>query len=65
MLLDLGGKVIEANLAAERLLGQPLAHVVAQPGERWRRPGPSCSAASSGAAARRSRRSPSTGASTR
>src|SRR6266545_4351747 len=34
MVLDLGGKVIEANLAAERLLGQPLARVVAQPAER-------------------------------
>ena len=34
VVLDLGGKVIEANLAAERLLGQPLARVVAQPGER-------------------------------
>src|SRR5574341_546717 len=34
VVLDLGGKVIEANLAAERLLGQPLASVVAQPVER-------------------------------
>jgi PAS domain S-box-containing protein len=34
VVLDLGGKVIDANLAAERLLGQPLARVVAQPAER-------------------------------
>jgi PAS domain S-box-containing protein len=40
LVLDLGGKVIDANLAAEHLLGQPLARVVAQPAERvapaWR-----------------------------
>jgi PAS domain S-box-containing protein len=34
VVLDLGGKVIEANLAAERLLGQPLARTVAQPAQR-------------------------------
>jgi len=34
VVLDLGGKVIEANLAAERLLGQPLARIVAQPAEQ-------------------------------
>jgi PAS domain S-box-containing protein len=34
VVLDLGGKVIDANLAAERVLGQPLARVVAQPAER-------------------------------
>src|SRR4029453_10607492 len=32
--LDLGGKVADANLAAERLLGQPLAGLLAQPAER-------------------------------
>ena len=31
VVLDLGGKVVDANLAAERLLGQPLADIVAQP----------------------------------
>src|SRR6266700_7647762 len=34
VVLDLGGKVIEANLAAERLLGQPVARTVAQPAQR-------------------------------
>src|SRR5215218_1254815 len=34
VVLDLGGKVVDANLAAERLLGQPLAGIVAQPAER-------------------------------
>jgi PAS domain S-box-containing protein len=34
VVLDLKGKVIDANLAAERLLGQPLARVVAQAAER-------------------------------
>jgi PAS domain S-box-containing protein len=34
VVLDLSGKVIDANLAAERLLGQPLTHVVTQPAER-------------------------------
>jgi PAS domain S-box-containing protein len=34
VVLDLSSKVIDANLAAERLLGQPLARVVAQPAER-------------------------------
>src|SRR5262245_48977958 len=34
VVLDLGGKVIEANVAAEQLLGQPLARVVGQPAER-------------------------------
>jgi PAS domain S-box-containing protein len=34
VVLDLAGKVIDANAAAERLLGQPLARVVAQPAER-------------------------------
>src|SRR5512132_1008410 len=34
VVLDLGGKVVDANLAAERLLGQPLARIVAQPAER-------------------------------
>ncbi len=34
VVLDLNAKVIDANLAAERLLGQPLARVVAQPAER-------------------------------
>src|SRR5918994_1298370 len=34
VVLDLGGKVVDANLAAERLLGQPLASIVAQPAER-------------------------------
>jgi PAS domain S-box-containing protein len=33
VVLDLGGKVIEANLAAERLLGQPVARSVAQPAQ--------------------------------
>jgi PAS domain S-box-containing protein len=34
VVLDLGGKVIDANLAAERLLGLPLARVVGQPARR-------------------------------
>jgi PAS domain S-box-containing protein len=34
VVLDLSGKVIEANLAAERLLGQPVARTVAQPAQR-------------------------------
>lgn len=34
VVLDLGGRVVDANLAAERLLGQPLANIVAQPAER-------------------------------
>src|ERR687897_1687206 len=34
VVLDLDGKVVDANLAAERLLGQPLAGIVAQPAER-------------------------------
>ena len=34
VVLDLGGKVVDANLAAERLLGRPLADIVAQPAER-------------------------------
>jgi PAS domain S-box-containing protein len=34
VVLDLGGKVIDANHAAERALGQPLASLVAQPAER-------------------------------
>jgi PAS domain S-box-containing protein len=34
VVLDLGGKVIEANLAAERLLGQPVARTVALPAQR-------------------------------
>jgi PAS domain S-box-containing protein len=34
VVLDLGGRVVDANLAAERLLGQPLAGIVAQPAER-------------------------------
>jgi PAS domain S-box-containing protein len=34
VVLDLGGRVIDANLAAERLLGQPFARVVAQPAEK-------------------------------
>ena len=34
VVLDLGGKVVDANLAAERLLGRPLAGIVAQPAER-------------------------------
>jgi PAS domain S-box-containing protein len=34
VVLDLGGKVVDANLAAERLLGRPLARLVAQPAER-------------------------------
>jgi PAS domain S-box-containing protein len=34
VVLDLGGKVIDANPAAERLLGQPLARIVAQPARR-------------------------------
>jgi PAS domain S-box-containing protein len=34
VVLDLGGKVIDANLAAERLLGQPLARIVGQPAQR-------------------------------
>jgi PAS domain S-box-containing protein len=34
VVLDLGGKVIEANHAAERLLGQPLGRTAAQPAER-------------------------------
>ena len=34
VVLDLGGKVIEANLAAERLLGQPVTRTVAQPAQR-------------------------------
>src|SRR5262245_8674887 len=34
VVLDLGGKVIEANVAAEQLLGQPRAHLAGQPAER-------------------------------
>ena len=34
VVLDRGGRVVDANLAAERLLGQPLAGIVAQPAER-------------------------------
>jgi PAS domain S-box-containing protein len=34
VVLDLGGKVVDANSAAERLLGQPLARVVGQPARR-------------------------------
>ena len=34
VVLDLGGKVVEANSAAERLLGQPLARIVGQPAQR-------------------------------
>ena len=34
VVLDLNGKVIDANLAAERLLGQPFARVVAQAAEK-------------------------------
>jgi signal transduction histidine kinase len=34
VVLDFNGKVIDANLAAERLLRQPLASVVTQPAER-------------------------------
>jgi PAS domain S-box-containing protein len=34
VVLDLGGKVVDGNLAAERLLGQPLACVVGQPAGR-------------------------------
>jgi PAS domain S-box-containing protein len=34
VVLDLNGKVIEANLGAERLLGQPLARIVGQPAGR-------------------------------
>jgi PAS domain S-box-containing protein len=34
VVLDLGGKVIDANLAAERLLGLPLAGIVGQPARR-------------------------------
>jgi PAS domain S-box-containing protein len=34
VVLDLGGKVIDANVAAERLLGLPLARIVGQPARR-------------------------------
>jgi PAS domain S-box-containing protein len=34
VVLDLNGKVTDANLAAERLLGQPLAQVVCEPAAR-------------------------------
>src|SRR5215211_6493944 len=34
VVLNLGGKVVDANLAAARLLAQPLAGIVAQPAER-------------------------------
>jgi PAS domain S-box-containing protein len=34
VVLDLGGKVVDANLAAERLLGQPLARILGQPARR-------------------------------
>ncbi len=34
VVLDLGGKVVDANAAAERLLGQPLARLVGQPASR-------------------------------
>jgi len=34
VVLDLGGKVIEANVAAERLLDRPLAHLAGEPAER-------------------------------
>jgi PAS domain S-box-containing protein len=34
VVLDLGGKVVDANSAAERLLGQPLARIVGQPAPR-------------------------------
>ena len=34
VVLDLGGKVVDANLAAKRLLGEPLSRVVGQPARR-------------------------------
>jgi PAS domain S-box-containing protein len=34
VVLDLGGKVVDANLATERLSGQPLARVVGRPAHR-------------------------------
>src|SRR6266700_1575452 len=34
VVLDPGGKVVDSNLAAERLLGQPLARIVGQPAGR-------------------------------
>ena len=34
VVLDLGGKVVDANLAAVRLLGEPLARIVGQPARR-------------------------------
>jgi PAS domain S-box-containing protein len=34
VVLDLGGKVVDANLAAERLLGQPVTRTVTQPAQR-------------------------------
>jgi PAS domain S-box-containing protein len=34
VVLDLGGKVVDANLAAERLLGRSLARIVGQPARR-------------------------------
>jgi PAS domain S-box-containing protein len=34
VVLDLGGKVVDANSAAERLLGQPLARIIGQPAQR-------------------------------
>ena len=34
VVLDLAGRVIDANLAAERLLGQPVASMIGQPAQR-------------------------------